>query len=195
MKKLGLPIPPGIIITTEAWKEYCRSKTLSEDLKTEIAEKLKAVEKESGKVFGGRSNPLLVSVRSGAPVSMPGMMDTILNLGLNDVTVIGLTEQTNDEKFAYNCYWRFVNAFSRIVLNVGEDRLKGILENYMRKLCFKTEAELDVNALREIVREHKALVEEETGKKFPDDVYDQLFSAVRAVFDSWFSQRAITYRQ
>jgi len=196
MKKLGLPIPPGFIITTDAWREYCTSnQTLSEDLKTEIVEKLKIVEKESGKVFGGRYNPLLVSVRSGAPISMPGMMDTILNLGSNDVTIIGLAEQTRDERFAYDCYRRFISMFGRIVLDVEGDRFKEILENYTHKLGFKTNSNLDINALREIVREYKALVEKETGEEFPSDVYDQLFLAVRAVFDSWFSQRAVTYRQ
>lgn len=191
MKKLGLPIPPGFIITTEAWREYyANNQILSEDLIMEIVEKLKILEKESGKVFGGRYNPLLVSARSGAPVSMPGMMDTILNLGLNDVTVIGLAKQTKDERFAYDCYERFITTFGRIVLGVEGDRFKEILKDHVHKLGFKTDPNLDVNALREIIR-----VKKETGKGFPDDVYDQLFLAVRAVFDSWFSQRAVTYRQ
>lgn len=196
MKKLGLPIPPGVIITTEAWREYyANNQTLSKDLKTEIVEKLKMLEKEYEEVFGGRYNPLLVSVRSGAPVSMPGMMDTILNLGLNDITIIGLAEQTKDEKFAYDCYRRFISMFSRVVFGVEGAKFKEISEDYTHKLGFKTASDLDINALKEIIRKYKALVKKETGTEFPDDVYDQLFSAVKAVFDSWYSQRAVTYRQ
>lgn len=196
MKKLGLHIPPGVIITTEAWKEYCvNNQTLSENLKAEIVDKLKITEKESGKIFGDRHNPLLVSVRSGAAVSMPGMMDTILNLGLNDTTTISLAEQTKDERFAYDCYRRFINMFSRIVLGAERDEFREILEAYIRKLGFKTDSDLDINTLKEIITEYKGLVEKKTGKEFPDNVYDQLFLAVKAVFDSWFSQRAVTYRQ
>ena len=188
MKKLGLHVPPGIIISTEAWKDYMVSQKISEDLKREVIGKLRVVEEETGKIFGGRINPLLVSVRSGAPVSMPGMMDTILNLGLNDMTVMGLAEQTGDERFAYECYHRFISLFGRIVLGVDGAKFKGVSEKYVQRL-------LEVKALKEIVKEYKALIEMETGKKFPEDVHDQLFSAIKAVFDSWFSQRAIIYRQ
>jgi pyruvate,orthophosphate dikinase len=195
MKRLGLTVPPGIIITTDAWREYKTNRTLSEDLKTEITEKLKVIEHESGKTFGAQSNPLLVSVRSGAPVSMPGMLDSILNLGLNDVTVIGLIEQAHNETFAYDCYQRFVSSFGRIALGIPGDKFEEIVEKYGRKSNLKSNWNLPVNVLKDLVTEYKALVERETGKQFPDDVYDQLFLAVGAVFDSWFSQRAVTYRQ
>ncbi len=196
MKKLGLRIPPGVIITTEAWREYStNNQKFSGDLKMEIVDKVKIIENETGKVFGGRYNPLLVSVRSGAPVSMPGMMDTILNLGLNDATINGFIEQTRDERFAYECYRRFIGTFGRIVLGIKGDAFKEILENCKDKLGFKTDLHLDINALKEITREYKALIEKETKKEVPSDVYNQLFLAVKAVFDSWFSPRAVTYRQ
>lgn len=195
MKQLRLPVPPGFIITTEAWREYHVNRSLPEDLKTEIAEKLKVIEDESGKVFGARSHPLLVSVRSGAPVSMPGMMDTILNLGLNDVTVIGLAEEAEDERFAYDCYQRFVSSFARIALAMQGDGFGKILEKWSHKSDLKNSQNLPLEALKAIVTEYKALVEKKTGKRFPDNVYDQLLLAVGAVFDSWFTERAVTYRQ
>jgi pyruvate,orthophosphate dikinase len=194
MGTLRLPVPPGIIITTEAWKEYRVEQELSEKLKAEIAERLKAVEMETGRRFGALSNPLLVSVRSGAPVSMPGMMDSILNLGLNDLTVTKLADQAEDEMFAYDCYQRFVSSFARIALGIRGDGFKEIAEKTAQKFNLKSNEVMPVNALKEIIIEYKALVEKETGNKFPDDVYDQLFQAVRAVFDSWFSERAVEYR-
>lgn len=190
IKKLGLPVPPGIIITTEAWKDYRLEQKIPEKLKAEITEKLKTVEKETGKAFGAQSNPLLVSVRSGAPVSMPGMMDSILNLGLNDLTVTKLAEQAKDDRFAYDCYERFVSSFARIAMGVDADKLKGIAE----KFAAKSNQATTVNALKDIITEYKLLVKSETGSQFPNDVYDQLFLAVRAVFDSWFSERAVAYR-
>jgi len=195
MKKLGLCIPPGVIITTEAWREYINTQTFSDDLKTEIVDKVKMIETETGKVFGGRCNPLLVSVRSGAPVSMPGMMDTILNLGLNDITINGFVEQTRDDRFAYECYRRFISTFGRIVLGVKGDEFKEILEDYKYKGGFRTDSDVDITALKEIIKEYKALVEKKTKRELPNDVCDQLFLAVKAVFDSWFTPRAVTYRQ
>jgi pyruvate,orthophosphate dikinase len=195
MKQLHLPVPPGMIITTEAWREYQVNRTLPDDLKREIAEKLKAVEDESGKVFGARSDPLLVSVRSGAPASMPGMLDTILNLGLNDVTVVGLAEQAEDERFAYECYQRFVSSFARIAFGMQGDGFRKILEEWSQRSDLKSGQNLPLEALKAVVAEFKALVEKETGKRFPDNVHDQLLLAVGAVFDSWFTERAITYRQ
>jgi len=190
MKKLGLPVPPGLIITTEAWKAYRLEQEVPEKLKTEIREKLEAVEKETGRAFGAQHNPLLVSVRSGAPVSMPGMMDSILNLGLNDVTVVKLAEQAKDDRFAYDCYERFVGSFSRIALAVEGDELKRITE----KFGAKGNQPASVSAMKDIITQYKLLVKKETGSSFPDDVYDQLFLAVKAVFDSWFSERAVAYR-
>jgi len=189
MTKLGLPIPAGFIITTDAWKDYnANFRILSQDLRNEVAKKLKLLETETGKTFGGASNPLLVSVRSGAPVSMPGMMDTILNLGLNDTTVIGLSEQTGDERFAEDCYQRFIKMFGKIVLKVEESKFKRLSEKSIQ--IFSEE-----KTLKEVIKGYKDLIEAESGKRVPDNVYDQLFSAIRAVFDSWFSERAIVYRQ
>jgi pyruvate,orthophosphate dikinase len=191
MKKLGLPVPPAMIITTDAWREYRANRSLPDDLKTEIVEKLKKVQDESGKTFGSQSNPLLVSVRSGAPVSMPGMLDTILDLGLNDVTVTGLAEQAHNDTFAYDCYQRFVSSFGKVALGIHGNKFEEILAKYDRK----SDLNLQVKVLKELITEYKALVERETGKQFFNDVFDQLFLAVGAVFDSWFSQRAVTYRQ
>jgi len=195
MYKLGIPVPPCFIITTDAWREWRSNKELSEPLKAEIYENIKRLEEVTGKRFGGRHNPLLVSVRSSPPVSMPGMLDTVLNLGLNDVTVQGLIEATNDERFGYDCYRRFVGSFGRVVLGVDKERLDEVLESYKIKLGVKRDSELSADVLKEIVREYKALIKRETGKDFPDDVYDQLFSAVQAVFNSWFNPRAVAYRQ
>jgi len=189
MKKLGLPVPPAMIITTDAWREYRANHGLTNDLKKEIAEKLKMLQDESKKTFGSQSNPLLVSVRSGAPVSMPGMLDTILDLGLNDVTVTGLAEQGRNETFAYDCYQRFVSSFGKVALGVNGNKFEEILAKHGRK------SDLQVKDLKELVTEYKALVEKETGKRLFNDVFDQLFLAVGAVFDSWFSERAVTYRQ
>jgi len=194
MSRLGIPVPPGFIITTDAWKEYYNTKKLSDSLKAEISENINKLEKTTGKKFGGHP-PLLVSVRSGAPVSMPGMLDTVLNLGLNDVTVENLAHETKDARFSYDCYRRFISCFGRIVLGIQKEKFDNILEAYKSKLGVQRDSELDIDALKEIVNEYKILIERETGRKFPEDVYEQLFLAVKAVFDSWFNPRAVAYRR
>jgi pyruvate,orthophosphate dikinase len=194
MKKLSLPVPPGMILTTEAWKEYRSEQRLTEKLKSQITKKLNAMEGEAGRLFGANSNPLLVSVRSGAPVSMPGMMDSILNLGLNDATVAKLAEQAGDEKFAYDCYQRLIVSLGRLALGVQGDKFKEIFEKNAQKLGLKKNQEIPVIGLKAIVKDYKELIRNNTGKDFPDDVYEELFLAVKAVFDSWFSERAVAYR-
>lgn len=195
MTNIGLPVPPGITLTTEACKEYnAEGQRLTEDLKKEVTEKLKVVEKKTAKVFGDPSNALLVSVRSGAPVSMPGMMDTVLNLGLNDETVKGLIKQTRNERFAYDCYRRLIQMFGRVVLGVKHEKFEEILEN-QKKLGVKSDTELDADALKGVIREYKNLIKRETGKEVPYDPYKQLYLAVGAVCDSWNSTRARAYRR
>ncbi|MCP8311000.1 MAG: pyruvate, phosphate dikinase [Candidatus Methylarchaceae archaeon HK01M] len=196
MTRIGLPVPPGITITTEACKKYNTMKQRFPDgLEKEVLEKIKHIEKKMGKKFGDPSDPLLVSVRSGAPVSMPGMMDTILNLGLNDITVKGLAKATNDERVAYDCYRRLIEMFGNVVLDIKRDKFERILEEYKHKLDAKLDLDLDAEALKEIAEEYKKLIKIEIGKDFPQEPYQQLFMAIRAVFDSWNNPRAIVYRK
>ena len=196
MTRIGLPVPPGITITTQACKEYASvGRRLPDGLEEEVIEKLRAIEAKTGRVFGSSTNPLLVSVRSGAPISMPGMMDTVLNLGLNDQTVMGLIAQTGNERFAYDAYRRLVQMFGKVVLGVKHEEFEKILDKYKARLGVKFDVELDAKALREIVKEYRALVRAETGRDFPDDPFDQLRLAIAAVFDSWNTPRAIVYRR
>jgi len=196
MTRIGLPVPPGVTITTEACKEYASAgRRLPDGLMDEVVQKLKTVEAKTGKVFGSHENPLLVSVRSGAPISMPGMMDTVLNLGLNDQTVKGLIAQTGNERFAYDAYRRLVQMFGKVVLGVRHEEFEKILDEHKARLGVRFDLDLDAKALMEVVREYKALVKKETGRDFPDDPYEQLQLAVAAVFDSWNTPRAVVYRR
>ena len=196
MSRIGLPVPPGIIVTTEACREFFeKGEVLPEGLMEEIREKLKKVEEKVGRRFGDPENPLLVSVRSGAPVSMPGMMETILNLGLNDETIKGLIKKTGDERFAYDCYRRFLQMFGRVVLGIKGEKFDEIFDDVKRKKGVKFDVELDAEALKEITEKFKELILRETGKPFPSDPWDQLKLAVIAVFKSWNTPRAIVYRK
>jgi len=195
MVSLGLPVPPGITITTEACNYYSAHLEYPNGLEEEILSKVRLVEAKTGKGFGSTENPLLVSVRSGAPISMPGMMDTVLNLGLNDTTVQGLIRQTQDERFAYDAYRRFIQMFGKVVLGVEGNAFEEILTKYKASLNVKTDAELDSRSLLTIVRDFKELVKQNTGKAFPEAPIDQLMKAVAAVFRSWNGRRAIVYRQ
>jgi pyruvate, orthophosphate dikinase len=195
MTRLGLPVPPGITITTEACNYYSSNKTFPEGLEDEIAHKMKVLESKTGKRFGDNNNPLLVSVRSGAPISMPGMMDTVLNLGLNDRTVQGLVKQSKDERFAYDAYRRFIQMFGKVVLGAKAEHFETIISNHKAKRHVTSDVELDAKALAEIVEEFKQLVSKETDVTFPQDPLDQLKMAVVAVFESWNGRRAIIYRQ
>jgi pyruvate,orthophosphate dikinase len=196
MTQLGLPVPPGFIITTEVCKEYyARGRRLPEGLMDEVKEYMKKIEAKVGKRFGDPKKPLLVSVRSGAAISMPGMMDTILNLGLNDETAKGLIEQTGDERFVYDCYRRFIQLFGKIVLGVKEELFTEAFERVKREAGVKFDNELSAEHLKRVVKEFKEIVQRETGKPFPEDPWEQLEKAIAAVFNSWMGKRAVDYRR
>ncbi|MGI6434268.1 MAG: pyruvate, phosphate dikinase [Syntrophomonadaceae bacterium] len=196
MTLIGLPVPPGFTITTEACNEYVAAgDQLPPGLLDGAFAAMKTLEKKTGKLFGSRENPLLVSVRSGAAVSMPGMMDTILNLGLNDDTVQGLAALTGDMRFAYDCYRRFIQMFSNVVLEVEHHLFDHIVEKYKRRLSLIFDYEIPAVELQNIIAEYKALVRMEKGFDFPQDVNEQLSRAIEAVFQSWHNQRAIVYRR
>jgi len=196
MTQIGLPVPPGFVITTEVCKKYyANDRKLPENLMDEVREGMRYIEKKTGKKFGDEKNPLLVSVRSGAAMSMPGMMDTILNLGLNDKTVKGLAELTKNERFAYDAYRRFVQLFSKIALGVKDELFSETFEGMKKAKGAKYDTDLDANALKELVAKYKAITERETGKPFPEDPYKQLELAIKAVFASWMGRRAVDYRR
>ncbi len=196
MTKIGLPVPPGITITTEACKEYYeKGLVLWPELKQQVEEKFEELQKKIGLKFGDKENPLLVSVRSGAAVSMPGMMDTILNLGLNDETVDGLAKNTNNERFAYDSYRRFIQMFGDVVLSVEHSKFEKILDEIKQTKGYEQDVELTADDLKEIVRKYKELIEKETGKSFPQEPMEQLWLAIEAVFKSWNNERAIEYRR
>ncbi|MCX7823274.1 MAG: pyruvate, phosphate dikinase [Syntrophobacterales bacterium] len=202
MANLGIPVPPGFTITTEICSYfYAHGETYPKDLKPQVEEALKYVESVMNRKFGDPSNPLLVSVRSGAPVSMPGMMDTVLNLGLNDETVKGLAAQANDERFAYDCYRRFVAMYGDVVLGlkpVGKDEVdpfEEILDHIKKRRNVKYDNELTAEELKEVVGLYKELIKKRLGVTFPEDPWEQLWGAIGAVFKSWNNPRAIAYRE
>lgn len=194
MTRIGLPVPPGFTITTEACKDYQKKNYIDEEIKKETLEYLRKLEEKTGKKFGDPNNPLLVSVRSGAPVSMPGMMDTILNLGLNDQAVEGLKALTQNGRFAYDSYRRFIQMFGDVVMGVPHEEFEKILSMHKEKHNFKSDTELTEEVLKEVIVDYKELYKKHTGKDFPQDPFDQLFAAIEAVFKSWNNPRAITYR-
>jgi pyruvate,orthophosphate dikinase len=195
MARIGLPVPPGFTITTAACREYLRTHRLPAGLRDEVAEQLRALEAATGKSFGRGPDPLLVSVRSGAAISMPGMMDTILNLGLNDETVAALAANAHDERFAYDSYRRFIQMYADVVLGVHVDRFEQRLEAAKLSAGVRQDNELDAAALRRLVADFLALVREETGRDFPTDPEQQLWGAIEAVFQSWETPRAVAYRK
>ncbi|PCI56988.1 MAG: pyruvate, phosphate dikinase [Alphaproteobacteria bacterium] len=196
MASLGLPVPPGFTITTEVCTHYYdNGNEYPAELIAQVEESLAAVEKTMGMEFGGVDNPLLVSVRSGARVSMPGMMDTVLNLGLNDETVVGLAKQANDERFAWDSYRRFVQMYGDVVLGVDHHDFEDVLDTYKRDEGLAQDTDITAEGWKEIVAEYKELVERELGKPFPTDPKEQLWGAIGAVFSSWMIPRAITYRK
>ncbi|HYV57769.1 MAG TPA: PEP/pyruvate-binding domain-containing protein, partial [Candidatus Nitrosopolaris sp.] len=202
MSRLGLPVPPGFTISTEVCTHYyAHGRSYPPALRTQVKESLARVEQIVGRRFGEPKNPLLVSVRSGARASMPGMMDTILNLGLNDHTVQGLIEQSGNPRFAYDSYRRFVQMYGDVVLGLKpehkdeEDPFEVALEEKKRTRGVTQDTELDADALRELVEEFKALVKMRRGVDFPEEPTEQLWGAIGAVFGSWMNQRAITYRE
>src|SRR3954467_8110996 len=196
MTNLGLPVPPGFTITTEACKAYMAAgDRLPDGLMDEVAAALDTLEGKMGKRLGDDADPLLVSVRSGAPFSMPGMMDTVLNLGLNDTSVQGLTKQTDNERFAYDSYRRFVQMFGKIVLDISGDTFEHALEAIRKARGVDTDPELSGDDLRELVETFKAIVRDEKGIEFPQDPKEQLEYAIDAVFRSWNGRRARDYRK
>ncbi|MFP5341598.1 MAG: pyruvate, phosphate dikinase [Candidatus Limnocylindria bacterium] len=196
MTRAGLPTPPGFTITTEACNDYFAAGQRHPDgLWDDILEAVKEIERDTGKGFGDAANPLLVSVRSGAKFSMPGMMDTVLNLGLNEATLQGLIALTGNERFGWDAYRRFIQMFGRIVLEVGGERFEHALDAAKAKHGVTLDTELDAAALREVADASKAIVREATGRDFPEDPFEQLDLAIKAVFASWFGKRARDYRK
>ena len=194
MTNVGLPVPPGFTVTTEACNAYFEDgASLPEGLWEQVLDGLADIERQMGRTFGSPDRPLLVSVRSGAKFSMPGMMDTILNLGLNDVTVRGLAAEA-DERFAYDCYRRLIQMFAKVVLDVNADLFEDVIDEHKRALGVRNDFELPADDLRRMVAEFKEIVRREAGQDFPDDPHDQLRAAIIAVFESWNNRRAIDYR-
>src|SRR5918994_483796 len=195
MRRLGLPGPEGFIITTEACASYIESGELTEGLMAEVMDHLARVEEATGRGFGDPESPLLVSVRSGAPVSMPGMMDTVLNLGLNDATVRGLVESTRDERFARDSHRRFIQVFGEIVLKTPGHLFEDAIEDMKGERGVEADTELTADDLTELVERFKEIVSQEAGVGVPEDPYGQLELAIGAVFDSWLGERAVAYRR
>jgi pyruvate,orthophosphate dikinase len=196
MTNLGIRVPPGFTITTSTCMEFFKSGgEFPPGLWDEVLEHVRRLEEKTGKVFGSRENPLLVSVRSGAPVSMPGMMDTVLNLGMNDEVAEGLAELTGDPRFAYDAYRRFITMFADVVMHADRRKFDEVLEEEKRREGAKTDPELSAEGLRRAVERMKRLYEEEVGSPFPTDPYTQLRLAIAAVFNSWNNPRAKTYRR
>ncbi len=195
MSNLGLPVPPGFTITTEVCNAFYKNgRKYPAELKAQVDAALVRVEKLVGAKFGDSVMPLLVSVRSGARASMPGMMDTVLNLGLNDTTVQALAKQSGNERFAWDSYRRFIQMYSNVVLDVGHEHFEELLEMHKEDKGLTLDTELTAEDWKTLVAAYKAKVKEELGKPFPQDVRDQLWGAVGAVFSSWMNNRAITYR-
>lgn len=196
MTRIGLPVPQGFTISTEACIEYYRNGTrYPEGLEEQIKDKLQQLEKISKKKLGDPKNPLLVSVRSGAAISMPGMMDTVLNLGLNNFTIQGIIEITKNERFAYDSYRRFIQMFGNVVLGIEHDKFEILLEEVKKELKVKLDSEIEGEGLKKLLERYKNLIKKETGKDFPQDPELQLKMAIDAVFNSWNNKRAITYRK
>ncbi len=195
MTQIGLNVPPGFVITTATCLSYLEKKALPAGLMDSVKTHIQAVEKATGKGFGDPENPLLVSVRSGASMSMPGMMDTILNLGLNAQTLPGLIKQTGDERFAYDAYRRFIQLFGKVALDIGDEHFDEHFETIKRSAGAKVDVDLTAENLKEISERFLQVVKEQTGRAFPEDVYEQLEIAIKAVFNSWMGKRAIAYRR
>ncbi len=195
MTQIGLNVPPGFVITTQTCINYLQDNTLSEGLLTEIRQQINQIEQQAGKTFGGASDPLLVSVRSGSTISMPGMMDTILNLGLNKQTLEALISQTGDPRFAYDAYRRFIQLFGKVALNIDDEKFDIHFDAVKRHNGINADSALKADHLEDISNLFLTVVQDETGQPFPEDVYDQLELSIKAVFQSWTGKRAIDYRR
>jgi pyruvate,orthophosphate dikinase len=195
MTQIGINVPPGFVITTEACLEYLKQNELPEGLMDAVRAEIAELEKTTGKTFGSGPDPLLVSVRSGSALSMPGMMDTVLNLGLNEETLAGLIEQTGDERFAYDAYRRFIQLFGKVALGIGDEHFDEHFEAVKERMGVKADVGLDAAHLKEISELFLGVVRQQTGSDFPTDVMKQLQLAVEAVFRSWMGKRAVDYRR
>lgn len=196
MTSIGLPVPRGFTVTTEACTNYYESgKKISEDIKNEIFDKLSELEKITGKKMGDMNNPLLVSVRSGARASMPGMMDTVLNLGLNDEVCVNFAKETNNKRFVYDSYRRFIMMFADVVKGYSKSSFERVLDKYKEDKCVKYDTDLDENDMYDIAMKFKSIYKELSNNDFPQDPKEQLIEAVTAVFRSWNNERAIYYRR
>ena len=195
-KPLSLPVPPGFTISIDVCQEYYKlGRKYPAGLDKEVAEYLAKLEKSFGKKLGDESDPLLVSVRSGAAESMPGMMDTVLNLGLNDKSVIGLATKTNNERFAWDAYRRFIQMFGNVAMGVEHDKFEEIIDEVKAVRGIKEDTDLSVDELKTIVSKYKAMYKKEKGEEFPQNPQEQMWDAISAVFGSWMNPRAITYRK
>ena len=195
MTQIGLNVPPGFVITTKTCLDYLENQQLPDGLLEDVKAHIAEVESLSGKRFGNSHNPLLVSVRSGSAISMPGMMDTILNLGLNSQTLTGLIEQTGDARFAYDAYRRFIQLFGKVALGIDDEKFDVHFTAIKKQAGIKADVGLDAEHLRQISELFLQVVLEETGKPFPEDVYEQLELSIKAVFNSWMGKRAVDYRR
>jgi pyruvate, orthophosphate dikinase len=195
MTNLGLPVPPGFVITTEACKEYLNSGHQPREMATEVSEHLKSLEQAMGKKLGQSDDPLLVSVRSGARFSMPGMMETVLNIGLNDQSVRGLAAQAGNERFAFDSYRRLIQMFGKTVLGVAGEHFEEALDAAKHAKDTTDDLDLDADDLRQLVETYKEVIVKHAGRQFPQDPREQMDLAVRAVFDSWNTERAVIYRR
>jgi len=195
MTQIGINVPPGFVITTEACLEYLEANELPGELLAAVWGEITKLEAATGRAFGAGQNPLLVSVRSGSAMSMPGMMDTILNLGLNDETLAGLIKQTGDERFAYDAYRRFIQLFGKVALGIEDEKFDEHFNEVKQRAGVKADVSLDASHLQEISEKFLTVVRRETGKDFPQDVMQQLQLAIEAVFRSWMGKRAVDYRR
>ena len=195
MTGAGLPVPPSFTITTEACIEYMHTGQFPQGMWEQTLEAVAELEKQTGKRFGDPKNPLLVSVRSGARVSMPGMMDTVLNLGLNDATREGLARLTDNEWFSYDAYRRFITMFSDIVMGLKREHFEKLLVALKQKEGVKSDTEVSLAGLQELVKQYKEMYRNHFGQEFPSDPHEHLRLSVKAVFDSWKGERAIAYRE
>ena len=196
MANLGLPVPPGFTITTDVCTYYYgHNKEYPKDLRAQVEKALAQVGRITGKTFGDKSNPLLVSVRSGARASMPGMMDTVLNLGLNDETVEALAKKSGDRRFAFDSYRRFITMYSDVVLGVGHEHFEELLDHHKERQGYSLDTDLSADDWAELVVRYKKRVKDELRQDFPQNPHQQLWGAIGAVFGSWMNQRAITYRK
>ncbi|MGH6920314.1 MAG: PEP/pyruvate-binding domain-containing protein, partial [Geminicoccaceae bacterium] len=196
MAQLGLAVPPGFTLTTEICSHYYQQdRRYPADLKAEVEAALLRVESEVGSAFGDPEQPLLLSVRSGAPVSMPGMMDTVLNLGLNDRTIEGLARRSGDARFAYDSYRRFIQMYGDVVLGLDHFLFEDQLEDLKLAHGYTLDTELGAEDLARLIETYQVIIEDQLGKGFPQDVHEQLWGAIGAVFGSWMTPRAVTYRR